>query len=143
MKQSIILLTLLLVIACAIPAMAKDSALPTNADKALLEENLLNGLASDNIGLKYSCVLMLGKMQSDRAVVPLISILNKSTDENLRVAAAWALCKIGNMQGVYAVKMAAKNDESTKVKETCAGFYENFSKLGKFSYAQPEAAIVE
>ncbi|MGD1046885.1 MAG: HEAT repeat domain-containing protein [Bacteroidota bacterium] len=142
MKKSIVLLALLLVIVFAIPATAKESVLPMNANKALIEDNLFVGMAYDNLGLQRSCALMLGKIQSDRAVVPLMAVLHNSADENLRVAAAWALCKIGDARGVYAVKMATKYDESAKVQATCAWYYENLVKQGTFTFAQPEPPVI-
>jgi len=142
MKKTIVLLALLLVVVYAIPATAQEYFLPPNANKALIEDNLFIGLAYDNLGLQRSCALMLGEIQSTRAVVPLMGVLHNSTDENLRVAAAWALCKIDDARGVYAVKMAVKYDESAKVKTTCAWYYENFVKQGTFTFAQPEPLVI-
>jgi hypothetical protein len=142
MKKSIVLLATVFVIAFAIPSMAKDSVLPPNADKKLIEENLFIGLASDNVGLQRSCALMLGKIESERAVVPLMAVLHNNADVNIRAAAAWALCKIGDARGVYAVKMAVKYDESTKVQATCAWYYDNFVKKGTFIFTQPEPPVI-
>ena len=142
MKKSIVLLASLLAIAYVVPVSAQESVLPPNANKALIEENLFIGLAYNNLGLQRSCALMLGEIQSNRAVVPLMDVLHNSTDENLRVAAAWALCKIGDARGVYAVKMAVKYDENLKVKSTCAWYYENLVKQGTFTFAQPESPII-
>jgi HEAT repeat protein len=142
MKKSFVLLASLLAIACAIPAIAQESILPPNANKTLIEDNLFIGLASDNLGLQRSCALMLGKIKSDRAVIPLLAVLHNTADENLRVAAAWALCKIGDARGVYAVKMAVRYDESTKVQAICAWYYENFVKQGTFTFAQPELSVI-
>jgi len=142
MKKSIVLFALLLAFVYAIPATAQESVLPPNANKALIEDNLFIGMAYDNLGLQRSCALMLGNIQSNRAVVPLIDVLHNSTDDNLRVAAAWALCKIGDGRGVYAVKMAVKYDESMKVKTICAWYYENLVKQGTFTFVKPEPPII-
>jgi HEAT repeat protein len=142
MKKLIVLLALLLVIVYAIPAAAQESVLPPNGNKALIEENLFIGLAYDNLGLQRGCALMLGKIQSDRAVVPLMAVLHNNSDENLRLSASWALCKIGDARGVYAVKMAVKYDESTKVQASCAWYYENMVKQGTFTFVQPELPVM-
>jgi hypothetical protein len=142
MKILMVLLASLLVMVCVIPALAKESILPSNANKTLIEDNLFIGIASDNLGLQRSCALMLGKIESDRAVVPLMAVLHNTADDNLRVAAAWALCKIGDARGVYAVKMAVRYDESKKVQATCAWYYENFVKQGTFTFAQPELPVI-
>jgi hypothetical protein len=142
MKKSIVLFTSLLVIAYAFPAIAQEAVLPPNANKGLIEDNLFIGIASDNLGLQRSCALMLGTIQSNRAVIPLMSVLHTNADENMRVAAAWALCKIGDTRGVYAVKMAVKYDECTKVQATCAWYYENLVKQGTFTFTQPELPVI-
>jgi hypothetical protein len=142
MKKSIVLLALLLVILCIVPIAAQESVLPPNANKVLIENNLFIGLASKNLGLQRGCALMLGKIQSTRAVIPLMDVLHNNTDENVRVAASWALCKIGDARGVYAVKMAVKYDECTKVQATCAWYYENLVKQGTFTFAQPELPVI-
>jgi expansin (peptidoglycan-binding protein) len=142
MKKSIILLALLLVIGYVIPAAARESVLPSNANKTLIEDNLFIGLAYDNLSLQRGCALMLGEIQSKRAVIPLMNVLHNNADENMRIAAAWALCKIGDARGVYAVKMAVKYDECTKVQATCAWYYENFVKQGTFTFAQPEPLAI-
>ena len=142
MKKSIVLLASLLVVAYAIPVSAQESVLSPNANKALIEDNLLAGMAFDNLGLQRSCAFMLGKIQSNRAVVPLMAVLHNNTDEKLRIAAAWALCKINDARGTYAVKMATKYDESTKVQATCAWYYENLVKQGTFTFAQPEPPVI-
>jgi expansin (peptidoglycan-binding protein) len=142
MKKSIVLLASLLVISCVIPLAAQESVLPPNANKALIEDNLFIGLTSDNLGLQRGCALMLGKIQSNRAVIPLMNILHTNADENVRVAASWALCKIGDARGVYAVKMAVKYDECTRVQATCAWYYENLVKQGTFMFAQPELPTI-
>ncbi len=81
-------------------------------------------------------------MQSDKAVIPLLALFNNNSDENLRIAAAWALCMIGDVRGVNAVKMAASNDECPRVRAVCALYCENMEKEGKFSLVQPEGKIV-
>ncbi|RPI01715.1 MAG: HEAT repeat domain-containing protein, partial [Ignavibacteriae bacterium] len=142
MKKSLVLLASLLAIAFVVPVVAQESVLPPNANKALIEDNLFIGLADNNLGLQRSAALMLGKVKSDRAVIPLMAVLHNTPDENVRVAAAWALCKIGDARGVYAVKTAVKFDESTKVQAVCAWYYENLVKQGAFTFAQPEYSTI-
>jgi HEAT repeat protein len=142
MKKSIVLLALLLVIAYAIPAMAKDDVYPLSVSKALIEDNLFNGMASDNLGLQRGCALMLGKMQSERAVIPLKIILQNSTDENMRIAAAWALCSIGDERGLSAVKLASQSDNSPRVQLICQWYYESYKEQGSFTIQPPELPLV-
>jgi len=142
MKKIVILFTMLALIVPAAPTMAKDFISPAGDNAALMEDNLLLGLSANNIGVQQSCALLLGKMQSDKAVIPLLALFNYNSDENLRIAAAWALCMIGDVRGVDAVKIAAKNDECPRVRAVCALYNENMEKEGKFSLVQPDDKIV-
>jgi hypothetical protein len=138
MKKSILLSTMLLLGALTAFGGTGDSVLPSDAKIALIEQNLFNGLEYNNMGLQRSCALMLGKIHSENAVIPLMKVLHNSSDEDLRIAAAWALCKIGDPRGVYAVKMAVKFDDCLKVQAVCAWYYENLVKQGTFTFTQPE-----
>jgi hypothetical protein len=142
MKKTIVLLASLLVVMYAIPSAGQESVLPPNVDKALIEENLFIGMMSNNLGLQRGSMLMFGKIHSDRAVIPLMETLHNSADDNLRIAAAWALCKIGDARGVYAVRMAVKYDESIKVQAMCAWYFENYVKQGTFTFSQPELSVI-
>lgn len=142
MKKFMVFFVLVLLIGLSIPSLAQEAALPPNANKTLIEDNLFVGLAYPNIGLQRSCALMLGSLNSERAVIPLMEVLRNHTNENVRIAAAWALCKIGDPRGVYAVKMAVKYDDQSKVQVVCAWYYENFVKQGSFTFTQPEDRIV-
>jgi len=142
MKKTFVLIVVLLVIVSALPAMPKDFVSMPEVTKTLVEDNLFNGLSSENLGLQRGCALMLGMIQSKRAVIPLMNVLHNNADENMRIAAAWALCKVGDARGVYAVKMAVKYDECTKVQATCAWYYENYVKQGTFTFAQPEPPAI-
>jgi hypothetical protein len=142
MKKSIILIAVLTFAVFLAPLMAQEAVLPQNANKTLIEDNLFAGLTQNNTGLQRSCALMLGKLESDRAVIPLMAVFHTSPNANVRIAAAWALCKIGDPRGVYAVKMGVKYDEQTKVQTTCAWYYENFVKQGSFTFTQPEEQMV-
>jgi HEAT repeat protein len=118
----------------AVPLLAKEA-------KELIEVNAMIGLETSNSGLQRSCALMLGKLQSERAVIPLMTIFRNHPDENVRIAAAWALCKIGDARGVYAVKRAVKYDESPKVQSVCAWYYENLVKPGTFIFIYPKESV--
>jgi HEAT repeat protein len=102
---------------------------------ALAEQNLLVGIASDNQGLKESAACMLGDLQSTRAVIPLMDMLRTGETESVRIVAALALCRIGDLRGVYAVKRATTFDESENVQQKCAWFYNQYVQAGTFDIA--------
>jgi hypothetical protein len=142
MKKSLIILALLTLVVFVVPVMAQESVLPANVNKAIVEKNLLIGLSSENQGLQRSCALMLGQIQADHAVIPLMSALKSSTSENVRIAAAWSLCQLGDARGSYAVKMATKFDDSNKVQAACAWYYETYIQSGTFTFTQPRQTEV-
>jgi len=88
--------------------------------------SLLEGLASDNIGLKSSCAYMLGELKITDAIIPLMRMLHNEVNEELRIAAALALYKIGTPMSINAVKQAGRFDESKRVNKLAHNFYSEY-----------------
>ncbi len=118
--------------AVTVSGMAGDNEKPSY-DKKLAEQNLLLGLASDNLGLRESCAFMLGEIGSTKAVIPLMAMLHHGV-ESSRVVAALALTRIGEPRGVYAVKQAAKFDTSDRVQKLAAWYYNQYAVPGTFDF---------
>jgi hypothetical protein len=124
--------------AVSVMAMAADNEKPSyNRDAA--EQNLLLGLASDNLGLRESCAFMLGEIGSQKAVIPLMAMLHDGI-ESSRVVAALALSRIGDARGIYAVKQAAKFDSSERVQKLAAWYYNQYAVPGSFEFVAKEDA---
>lgn len=115
-----VLITSLLLIGPAL-----NAAVPTKSyiDMETVETNLLEGLTSNNLGLRVSAAYYLGEYKSERAVLPLLKMLHNEKEEGARIQAALALIKIGNEKGVFMVKQASRFDESARVRNMCARFY--------------------
>ena len=94
--------------------------------------SLENGLKSENLGLKSSCVYMLGELKVSNTVIPLMRILRENENVELRIAAALALYKIGTPMAIHAVKQSIRFDDSERVSKHCASFYYEYRK-NKFS----------
>jgi HEAT repeat protein len=105
--------------------------------------NLLVGIKSDNCGLRRSAAYMLGEMEATDAVIPLLGVLHNCSDESARIAAAWALCRIGDGRGVFAVRQSARLDDSRKVRLNCAWFYNLYVRQGTFSFVPPVDPTIE
>ena len=97
-------------------------------------ENYLVALQSPNDGLRRSAIYQIGNLEAKQAVIPLMSVLHNSKDEKSRIAAAWALCKIGNSVGTYAVKQAVRFDDSKKVQLHAAWYYNLYVSEGTFAF---------
>jgi HEAT repeat protein len=97
----------------------------------LVEKNLLIGLASDNLGLRASCAYMLGEIGSTKAVIPLMAMLHCEGCEGARIMAGLSLYKIGTPMSIYAVKQAARFDDSERVRKACGRFYREYVKVAQ------------
>ena len=143
-KESRILGVVALAILLALPANGsgiKEKIGKVKYDRAVA--NLLVGIKSDNCGLRKSAAYMLGEMEATDAVIPLMEVLHKCSDESSRIAAAWALCRIGDGRGVFAVKQSARLDDSRKVRLNCAWFYNLYVRQGTFSFDPPVDPTIE
>ncbi len=143
-RTTLIVGVIALAVMLAYPAAADDVKTKIGAAKFdLAVENLLVALKSDNCGLKKSASYMLGEMQAEEALIPLMAALRKANDDCERIAAAWALCKIGDARGVYAVKQAARFDDSQKVRSHCAWYYNLYVQNGTFAFTPPVSPTIE
>ena len=71
---------------------------------------------------------MIGELQLSQAVIPLLRILHNEENEELRIAAALALYKIGSPIAINAVKQAIRFDDSERVSKLCANFYNEYRR---------------
>jgi len=102
---------------------AVDNKKIDNVKYGQIEETLLAGIESSNKGLIVSSVQILGELNSDKAVIPLMKILHSNINDETKIAAALSLYKIGDARGIFAVKQAAKYDDSERVRKMCGNFY--------------------
>jgi HEAT repeat protein len=132
-----------LAITMALPATAHDMRKELGEAKFdTAVKNLLVGVGdeSSNCGLRRSAIYMLGELEATEAVIPLMRVLHSCPDEKSRLAAAWALCKIGDARGEYAVKQAVRFDESSKVQMHCAWYYNTYVNEGAFAFYPSSSA---
>jgi HEAT repeat protein len=95
----------------------------STANDSKIEDNLLVGLQSDNLGLITSSAYMLGEYGTSKSVNSLLKVLKSGTSEEERISAAVALTKINTAQSLFAVKQRAKDDDSERVRRLCGMFY--------------------
>ncbi len=97
----------------------------TDAD---IDNSLLMGVKTNNLGLKVSAAYYLGERQSSRAVIPLMDVLHTDESVEARIIAALSLYKIGEEKGIYAIKRAIEFDENEQVRRMCEIFYMMYLK---------------
>jgi hypothetical protein len=100
---------------------------------SLIEDNLLNGVKSDNVGLQTSCAYYLGEMKSDLALIPLLRLARKGKSEEARIIAGLSLYKIESHIGLHILKGRAVNDESELVRKVFDRLYKKYLS-NKYSF---------
>lgn len=93
---------------------------------SLIEDNLLNGVKSDNVGLQTSCAYYLGEMKSDLALIPLLRLARNGKTEEARIIAGLSLYKIESHIGLHILKGRAVNDESELVRKVFDRLYKKY-----------------
>lgn len=95
--------------------------------KDVIEKCYLDGITSDNEGVRASAATFLGYLKSDKAVLPLMKMMRDEKNEDSRILAALALIRIGDSQGVYMVGRTALYNSSDRVKRIAEKFYNQFT----------------
>lgn len=121
-KRSVLSLVIFLSLNFAL--VAKGNISNKNLENS--EKTLLSAIESENIGLSISSIQLLGELNSNNAVLPLLKILHNCQNEGSRIAASLSLYKIGDKRGIFALKMAAKYDNSERVRKMCNSFYAQY-----------------
>ena len=116
MKKSILFLLLFVTTF----AFANDK---NQSEYSKIEQNLLEGISSENQGLKLSSAYFLGEIKSDKAIIPLLEILHNSDENCAKQVAALALYKINSARGMFAIKQAIKFEDHAQTKKICTVLY--------------------
>jgi len=103
---------------------------PTEKEKIAITQNtiqsLINGIGSDNTGLKTSSAYMIGELKITDAVIPLMKVMREDDNEEARIAAALSLYKLGTPLAMHAIRQAIRFDNSERVKRLCLRFYTDY-----------------
>jgi len=108
------------------PSSYTDYSVFSEDQYSQIEDNYLDGLNSDNIGLRTSSAYFLGEMKSHKAVISLLRLLKNGETEESRIIAALSLYKIGSGIGIYRIKGSAESDKSEKVKRVMDRLYKTY-----------------
>lgn len=88
-------------------------------DKRALAD-LERGIKSDNSGLRKSSIYMAGYYEVKASTNALVEQLGVEEDANTRILIALSLFRIGDVNGLDAVKKLSQNDSSSKVRKISA-----------------------
>jgi HEAT repeat protein len=100
-----------------------------------IEQNLLAGIKSDNIGLQTSSAYFLGEMKSDRAMIPLLRLVQNGGTEEARIIAALSLYKIESKIGMYRLKYLLETDDSELARRVFDIIYKKYVS-DKYSFSE-------
>ncbi len=114
------------VIAKAQPRSFNDFSSFSAEEKERIEENLLQGVTSSNVGLQTSSAYFLGELKSDRAIIPLMSLVRTGNSEEAKIIAAVSLYKIESARGMYLIKQLSKREENEMVKRNFTRIYNTY-----------------
>jgi len=129
---------LILIITLSTTSFAGDNSTKKYECTQNTVSSLIEGLNSDNIGLKTSCAYLLGELNVTEGIIPLMRLLRNDESEEVRICAALALYKIGTPISIFAVKQAIRFDESDRVSRLAAKFYYDFLRSNQRADAKGE-----
>lgn len=96
----------------------------TNNKYAL--DNLLEGIKSDNDGVKRSSIYFVGYYRIAEAEEALIEQLKKEQNPGNRILIAIVLYELESEDGLLAVKKLASNDDNQKVRRMSTHIYNEY-----------------
>jgi len=91
-----------------------------------VEQNLLAGIKSGNIGLQTSSAYFLGEMKSDKALIYLLILAHYGNTVESRIIAGLSLYKIESDIGMYQLKGLRQSDDSEKVRRSFDRIYKKY-----------------
>ena len=134
---------LMLSAAVAAPALAGiEEELSQSPDRAALVTKLVSRLSSSDPCEMQDAAFALGEARAKEAVIPLMRMLHDG-EETCRIVAALALSRIGDARGAFAVKQAARFDESQRVRTLAAWYYEQYVQAGSYKFVVTDSASKE
>jgi HEAT repeat protein len=98
------LTAILLVTICQSISFGQNTAQLSKRNYERAEQSYLNGLESNNFGMRANSAYYLGELKSQAAVFHLINMIYRDRNYGCRIVAALSLFKIGDAAGIQAVK---------------------------------------
>lgn len=89
-------------------------------------ENLLNGIHSENEGVRKSSIYYAGKYKVVESAQELIDQLKNEENSSIRVLIALALFEMGSKDGLEAVKNLSSTDDDSRVRKMATFIYEEY-----------------
>lgn len=105
---------------------AQPNSIKNITDNKYALENLLEGIKSDNNGVKRSSIYFAGKYRIAEAEETLIEQLKKEQTPENRILIALVLYKLQSEEGLLAVKNMAVSDTDEEVRRMSTHIYNEY-----------------
>ena len=105
----------------------KEFKLLSVEEKQWIEDNLLKGVFSSNLGLQTSSAYFLGELKSSKATIPLLKLLRDGETDEARIIAAISLYKLDSGIGMYRIKWYSVHEENELVKRNFTRIYNTYA----------------
>ena len=116
----------LLFVATAGEITAQNNSIKEITNNKYALDNLLDGIKSDNDGVKRSSIYFVGKYRITEAEEVLIEQLKEEQNPGNRILIALVLYELGSEEGLLAVKKLADNDDNQKVRRMSTHIYNEY-----------------
>ena len=128
-KDQIRIVVVLALWAAVLPACSTEtSTTPSGQDTTHSDLDLINFLANENDGIRFSAVRLLGERKAVIAVEPLLEILKHDKEMAIRQAAALAIFSIGDHSVLPILRERSKKDKNVAVRNILAGIVREMEK---------------
>ncbi len=129
MKRTLVIpAVLILAVFFTASSFAQRKSVKANNPKfKTIEANYLEGLNSNNLGLKISSAYFLGDMKSEKAVIPLMRMFDNAKTDGEKLVAAWALLKIGDARGTFLVKRECEVGNCDQIRSILYQMYTEYN----------------
>ncbi len=110
------------------PSTYLDFSIFDKEQRDLIEENLMEGINSNNLGLQVSSAYFLGelKSRSSKVIIPLLKLLRKGETEEARIIAAISLYKLDSGIGMYRLKWYSVHEENEVLRTKFQRIYNSY-----------------
>ncbi len=89
----------------------------------IAKANILNGIQSDNYGLKMSSIYLAGKYKINDVSKELVKEMKVSDNEEVCQMVVWSLYQIGDESCCNEMRTIIENHPSEKIKSFCESMY--------------------
>ena len=125
-KLTVLIVATLFMLSATTVAQTLETVQKDNSKYARVEENLIKGLDSENLGLRTNCAYWLGEMKSLSALVPLMKMFRSDEDIRARLMAANSLTKLDDGRAIFIVQRVGEFSDNVRIKRVCERLYTGY-----------------